>query len=156
MMSLAAHSLVGAVKQPLVWLPAAGAALALSGVHLSQVLQLSFDLIGKAAAGVALFVLGLILYGQRFRINRDVALNALLKNVGQPAVLLGLVLLLGIQGASAKELFLTGAIPTATTASVLALRYHIYSDEAAASTLLSTVGSVATISIAIIMAEQFT
>ena len=153
--SFIAHSLVGAVKQPVVWLPITGAALALGGIHLPHVLQLSFDLIGKAAAGVALFALGLILHGQSLRIGREVALNALLKNVGQPAVLLALVLLLGIHGASAKELFLTGAIPTATAASALALRYHISSDEAAASTLLSTVGSVVTISLAIIMAGHF-
>ena len=154
MVSLAARSLASAVKQPVVWLPVTGAVLALGRVHLPHVLQLSFDLIGKAAAGVALFALGLILHGQPLRINREVALNAMLKNAGQPAVLLGLVLMLGIHGASAKELFLTGAIPTATAASALALRYHIYSDEAAASTLLSTVGSVVTISLAIIVAER--
>jgi predicted permease len=64
-------------------------------------------------------------------------------------------LLLGIHGASAQELFLTGAIPTATAASALTLRYHVYSDEAAASTLLSTIGSVVTISLAIAIAGQF-
>ncbi|HEY0802841.1 MAG TPA: AEC family transporter [Steroidobacteraceae bacterium] len=153
--SLAARSLANAIKQPVVWLPIAGAALALGGVHLPRVLYLSFDLIGKSAAGVALFALGLILYGQPLRLNREVAFNALVKNVGQPAAFLGLALLLGIHGTSAKELFLTGAIPTATAASALALRYHIYSDEAAASTLLSTAGSVVTISLAIFMAEHF-
>jgi predicted permease len=149
---LVAHSVVDAVKQPLVWLPVAGAVLALSGVHLPQVLALSFDLIGKSAAGVALFTLGLIIYGQRLRVDRDIALNALLKNVGQPAIFLGLALLLGIHGAPARELVLTGAIPTATAASMLALRYRTYSDEAAASTLISTVGAVVTITLAIIVA----
>ncbi len=151
---LVANSLLDAVKQPLVWLPVAGAVLALAGVHMPQVLALSFDLIGKSAAGVALFTLGLILYGQRLRVDRDIALNALLKNVGQPAIFLGLTLLLGIHGAPACELFLTGAIPTATAASMLALRYRTYPDEAAASTLVSTVGAVVTISLAIIVAEH--
>ena len=154
MVSLAGRSLASTVKQPVVWLPIAGAALAPGGVHLPHVLHLSFDLIGKAAAGVALFALGLILSGQRLRINCEIAFNTLLKNVGQPTVFLGLVLLLRIHGAPAMKLFLTGAIPTATAASALALRYHVYSDEAAASTLLSTVGSVVTISLAIIMAER--
>jgi len=117
------------------------------------VLALSFDLIGKSAAGVALFALGLILYGQRLRMDRDIALNVSMKNIGQPAVLLGLALLLGIHDAPARELFLTGAIPTATAASMLALRYRTYADEAAASTLVSTVGSVVTITLAIILAE---
>jgi hypothetical protein len=154
MTMLVVSSLVDAVKQPLVWLPVAGAVLALAGVHLPQVLALSFDLIGKSAAGVALFTLGLILYGQRLRIDRDIALNALLKNIGQPAIFLGLTLLLGIHGAPARELFLTGAIPTATAASMLALRYRTYPDEAAASTLVSTGGAIITISLAIIVAEH--
>ncbi|MEJ0091880.1 MAG: AEC family transporter [Methylocella sp.] len=151
---LIARSLIDAVKQPVVWLPISGAVLALGGVHLPQVLELSFDLIGKAAAGVALFTLGLILYGQRLRLDRDIAFNALLKNIGQPAAMFGLTLLLGIHGAPARELFLTGAIPTATAASMLALRYRSYADEAAASTLVSTVGSVVTITVAIILAEH--
>jgi hypothetical protein len=70
--------------------------------------------------------------------------------------MLGLILLLGIHGPLAKQLFLTGAIPTATAASMLALRYRVYADEAAASTLISTVGSIVTITLAIILAENLT
>jgi malonate transporter len=152
--TLVARSFVDAVKQPVVWLPIIGAVLALCGVHTPKVLELSFNLIGQAAAGVALFTLGLILYGQRLRIDRDIAFNALMKNVGQPAILFGLTTLLGIHGAPARELFLTGAIPTATAASMLALRYRTYADEAAASTLVSTVGAIVTITIAIILAAH--
>jgi predicted permease len=152
--ALIAHSLLDAVKQPVVWLPIIGAILALWGVHTPKVLELSFNLIGQAAAGVALFTLGLILYGQRLRIDRDIALNALIKNIGQPAVLFGLTVVFGIHGAPARELFLTGAIPTATAASMLALRYRTYADEAAASTLVGTVGSIVTITAAIILAAH--
>jgi malonate transporter and related proteins len=151
---LIVRSLRDAVKQPIVWLPVTGAILALGGVHAPSLLELSFNLIGQAAAGVALFTLGLLLYGQRLRIDRDIALNALLKNVGQPAAMFGLVVLLGIHGAAARELFLTGAIPTATAASMLALRYRVYADEAAASTLVGTLASVVTISVAIILATR--
>jgi predicted permease len=152
--ALVAHSLLDAIKQPVVWLPIIGAIIALFGVHTPKVLELSFNLIGQAAAGVALFTLGLILYGQRLRMDRDIALNALMKNVGQPAVLFGLTMLFGIHGAPARELFLTGAIPTATAASMLALRYRTYADEAAASTLVGTVGSIVTITVAIILAAH--
>jgi malonate transporter and related proteins len=153
--ALVGRSLAGAVKQPVVWLPIAGAVLALSGVQVPQVLDLSFDLIGESAAGVALFTLGLMLYGQRLHVDLDIALNALLKNIGQPAGMPGLTLVLGIHGPLAKELFLTGAIPTATAASMLALRYRTYADEAAASTLINTVGSTVTVTLAIALAEQF-
>jgi malonate transporter and related proteins len=152
--ALIAKSLLDAVKQPLVWLPVAGAILALCGVHTPPLFELSFKLIGDSAAGVALFTLGLLLYGQRLRIDRDIAVNALLKDVGQPAAMLGLTFLLGVHGVPARELFLTGAIPTATAASMLALRYRAYSDEAAASTLVGTLASVATISLAIVLAAK--
>jgi malonate transporter and related proteins len=152
--ALVAHSLLDAIKQPVVWLPIIGAIIALLGVHTPRVLELSFNLIGQAAAGVALFTLGLILYGQRLRMDRDIALNALMKNVGQAAVLFGLTTLFGIHGAPARELFLTGAIPTATAASMLALRYRTYADEAAASTLVGTVGSIVTITVAIVLAAH--
>jgi malonate transporter and related proteins len=152
--ALVGRNVLGAVVQPLVWLPILGAALALSGVHVPQVLDLSFDLIGKSAAGVALFTLGLMLYGQRPRVDLDIGLNALLKNVGQPAAMLAMILLLGIHDSLARHLFLTGAIPTATAASMLALRYRMYADEAAASTLISTVGSIVTITLAIVLAEH--
>ncbi len=154
--ALIATSLLDAVKQPVVWLPIVGAILALCGVRVPHVLELSFDLFGQTAAGVALFTLGLLLYGQRLRIDRDIAVNVLLKDVGQPAAMLGLTILFGVHGAPARELFLTGAIPTATAASMLALRYRAYADEAAASTLVGTIASVATITVAIILATRLT
>lgn len=151
---LTLHSFIDAVKQPLVWLPILGAALSFSGVHLPRVIDLSFDLIGKAAVGVALFALGIVLYGQQLRIDRDVAVNALLKNIGQPIVFFGMSLLLGIHGALARELVLTGSIPTATAVAMIALRHRIYADEAAASTLVSTAGSVVTITLTILFVEH--
>jgi hypothetical protein len=154
--ALIASSLLDAVKQPVVWLPIIGAVVALCGVRPPHMLELSFDLIGQAAAGVALFTLGLMLCGQRLRVDRDIALNALVKNVGQPAGMFGLTILFGVHGAPARELFLTGAIPTATAASMLAVRYRAYADEAAASTLVSTLASVATITVAIVLATHLT
>jgi malonate transporter and related proteins len=152
--ALIVSSVRDAVKQPVVWLPILGAILALAGVHAPHVLELSFDLIGQAAAGVALFTLGLLLEGQRLRIDRDIAFSALMKDVVQPAVMFGLATLLAVRGIPVRELFLTGAIPTATAASMLALRYRAYADEAAASTLVGTVASVGTITVAIVIASH--
>ena len=73
-----------------------------------------------------------MLFGQRLRIGFAIALNASLKNIGQPVVMLVLAFTLGIHGAPAQELFSIGAIPTATAASMLALRYRVYIDEVAA------------------------
>jgi malonate transporter and related proteins len=152
--ALIVGSVRDAIKQPVVWLPIIGAILALSGIHAPHVFELSFDLLGQAAAGVALFTLGLMLEGQRLRIDRDIAFSALMKDIVQPAIMFGLATLLSVRGIAGRELFLTGAIPTATAASMLALRYRSYADEAAASTLVGTVASVGTIAVAIVIASH--
>jgi len=149
MVELILANLLSAVKQPVVWLPVAGLILALCGVKLPDVLNSSFGLIGQTAAGVALFALGLMLYGQKFTLDAQIATNVFLKNVGQVILMLLLVLALGIKNNAGKELILTGAIPSATAVSMFAVKYGIYTARASASTLISTVLSVVTISLTI-------
>ena len=61
--SVIGFSLLGAVKQPLVWLPVLGAACALIGLHPPGLLAGMTNKIGSAAGDVALFTLGLMLHG---------------------------------------------------------------------------------------------
>lgn len=140
---------VSAVKQPVVWLPVTGFILALCGLKLPHVLDSSFDLIGQAAAGVALFALGLMLFGQKFKLDLQIGTNVLLKNVGQVILMFLLVLAFGIKGNSGKELILTGAIPSATAVSMFAVKYGLYTERTSATTLISTVLSVVTIGLTI-------
>lgn len=63
-MTVVWKSVLGAVKQPLVWAPLAGIALAVAQVPLPDVAARSLNLIGTATSGVALFALGLVLSGQ--------------------------------------------------------------------------------------------
>jgi predicted permease len=149
MIELILAKLLSAVKQPVVWLPVAGFILALCGVKLPDVLSSSFGLIGQTAAGVALFALGLMLYGQKFTLDAQIATNVFLKNVGQVVLMLLLVLALGIKSDAGKELVLTGAIPSATAVSMFAVKYGVYTERTSASTLISTVLSVVTISLTI-------
>jgi predicted permease len=65
------------------------------------------------------------------------------------AALLLLVLALGIKNNAGKELILTGAIPSATAVSMFAVKYGVYTARTSASTLISTVLSVVTISLTI-------
>jgi malonate transporter len=136
---------VSAVKQPVVWLPVIGLILTLGGLKLPQILDSSFDLIGQAAAGVALFALGLMLHRQKFKLDLQIGTNVLLKNVVQAILMFLLVLAFGIKGNSGKELILTGAIPSATAVSMFAVKYGLYTERTSATTLISTVLSVVTI-----------
>jgi malonate transporter len=57
-------SLLGACRQPLVWVPLLGVAIAVLKLPMPEVAIKSLDLIGAATSGVALFALGLVLSGK--------------------------------------------------------------------------------------------
>lgn len=131
-------SLLRAVRSNIVWLPLLGVALSFLHVKLPAPVTLSLGMIAKASGGTSLFALGLMFYGERLAINADVLANIALKNFLQPALMFLGALALGIKGTLAHELILTGAVPTATAASMFALRYKSYTREASSTILVST------------------
>jgi predicted permease len=140
-----------ALKKPLVWAPLAGIVMAFTHIPMPPVWEKSFGLIGNATSGVALFAMGLVLSGLRFRIQAAVATNVVLKNLAQPAVMWMLALLLGVTGTYRREMILLGALPTASMVTMFAVRYDIYTDESIATVLLSTLLSMATLCVAIFL-----
>lgn len=146
------RSLLSAVKQPLVWLPVLGAILAIAGVRLPDLIDNSVEQIGQAAGGAALFTLGLMLAQNPIRLGRDVVANVALKNLIQPAIILGAALAFRLDSTLTKEVFLIGVMPSATAASVLAQRYGAYAQEAAATTAASTFFAIISISLGLAIA----
>lgn len=138
-------SVLGAIKQPLVWAPLAGIALALLQVPLPDVAAKSFNLIGAATSGVALFALGLVLSGQKLRVGRASLLNVAFKIAAQPAAMWLLAVLLGVTGVYRREMILLGALPTASMTAMFAVQYGVYVAESDATILLSTIISIATL-----------
>ena len=144
MRQIFAHSLVGAVTNPIVWLPISGAVLSFAHVKLPGPVNESVGLIGKAAGGTSLFALGLMLYGERFRINANVLTNIGLKNFLQPGLMFLGVLMFGLTGTPAHQVIITGAVPTATAASMFALKNNTYTADATSTILISTVLGILT------------
>jgi predicted permease len=140
-------SLLHAIKQPLVWAPITGLAMAAAHIPLPDVAQRSFSLIGEATSGVALFATGLLLSGQKLRISSAVALNVALKNLAQPAVMWLIALLLGLTALHRREMILLGAVPTAVGPMMLAVQYKVDMDESEATILLSTALSMVTMGV---------
>ena len=138
------HSLLGAVINPIVWLPVLGIALSVGHVTLPGPALASVDMMAKAAGGTSLFALGLMLYGEEFRINANVLTNIGIKNFLQPALMMLGVVLFGLVGGPAQQVVITGAVPTATAASMFALRNNTYTADATATILLSTLLGIAT------------
>ena len=145
--SVALRSVLGAVKQPLVWAPLAGIVFALLQVPLPHVAVKSLDLIGSATSGVALFALGLVLSGQRLRVGRAALLNVAFKIVFQPLVMLALAVLLDVTGIYRRELILLAALPTASMTAMFAVQYDVYVAESDATILLSTTLSIVTLGV---------
>ncbi len=96
--------LLHVIKQPLVWAPIAGLAMAAAHIPLPEMAQRSFALIGEATSGFALFATGLLLSGQKLRINSAVALSVTLKNPAQPAVMWLIALLFGLTTLHRREM----------------------------------------------------
>ena len=106
-------------------------------------------MIGSVTPGVSLFSLGLLLSQQRTRFTVEVFSNVLMKVLVQPAVMGLLVLLLAVRGQTGGEMIILGALPTATIAPMLALRYNAYTAESSATVLLGTALSVLTLAVVI-------
>jgi len=147
--AVAWKSVLGAVKQPLVWAPLVGILLSVAQIPLPHVAAKSLNLIGESTSGVALFALGLVLSGQKLHIEVPVLLNVVLKILAQPAMMWLLAVLLGVTGVYRREMVLLGALPTASMTAMFAVQYNVYVAESDATILLSTVISVATLGICI-------
>lgn len=147
-------TLRGAILQPLVLLPLAGLIIALGGIKLPDLVNASVDQIGKASGGVALFTLGLILGKIKPEFNREILGNVVIKNLVQPALLLGVGLLVGLQEDMLKQAFLLGVLPTATAVPTFALAQKAYAHNAAETVLVSTLTSILTISVGIAIATH--
>jgi hypothetical protein len=101
-------------------------------------------LLGNASGGVALFAAGIVLASGKITINRLVLLLVFLKNIMQPAVVLGGMRWLGYGNPTVSEAVLTAAIPTMPIVIMLALQYRVVQKEAASAVFLSVIGSVIT------------
>ena len=146
------RSVVHSIKEPIVWLPFLGGAIKLFNVHLPAGVVQAVNLIGNASAGTGLFVVGLMLYGTSLSFSRELVTNTMLKNIAQPVLMAAVIPLFGVAAiAHSRELILTGAIPVATTSSIIALRYQKYVAEATATIVASTLFSIITIAAAIVM-----
>jgi malonate transporter and related proteins len=133
------HSVSKAVKAPYVWAPAVGLVFVLLGIHISPLISSMFNLIGQTTSGLALFGAGLIMAAHTVRLNWVVAVNAMLKSVVQPSLMLVLLLIFGLHNPMASVWTVTVAMPTAVIVPIIASRYRTYQFEAGSVMVLTSV-----------------
>jgi malonate transporter len=135
------------VKQPIVWAPILAFIVVLSGLHIPQLIVHSLSLLGSASGGVALFASGIVLASGKMKTNSHVWFLVFLKNILQPALVLGGLRWAGYGESIVSEAVLTTAIPTMPIVIMFALQYRVAQAEAASAVFLSVIGSVVTMGV---------
>jgi malonate transporter len=147
-------AILASLRRPVILAPLLALLLPITGISFPSAAVHSLDLIGKATVGLALFLTGLILSAQRFRLSLGVATGVLLKNFGQAALLVALIFAFRLHGELAREAFLLAAVPAGFFGTVFSARYGVTSLEASSTLVLSTCLSIATLPLAIVLSAH--
>jgi len=133
------------IRKPLVWAPLLAFAIVLLNIHLPSLVNHSFELLGRASAGVALFAAGIVLAAYKVKLDWHTGLFVLLKNVVQPALLFGALVWLGFSGSVVSPAVMTMSIPAMPIVVMLALEYGVAEAYAPSMLLVSTLASPFTV-----------
>lgn len=148
-----ASACFGTLRKPVILAPIAGLLWLLLGIKIPTSLGSSLDLIGKSTVGLALFLTGLLLSAQPFRLSTNVFTSIFIKNFVQPAIAVALVLLLQLRGDLGHEAFLLAALPAGFFGTVFGARYDVSSVEINSTLVLSTAISIITIPAAYLLSN---
>ena len=140
-----------ALGKPIVLAPIAGLILSISGLEPGDVVRASFRLIGQTAGGVALFLTGLILSAQPFRLDRKVVVATTVANVIQPLFVAAIVYVFAVPLNIARPAILLAALPSGFFGILFGVNYEVVSAEAGSIVIASTAASVVTLAIAIVV-----
>jgi predicted permease len=135
------------VREPMVWAPVLAFVIVLIGFRIPELLVHSLYMLGHASGGVAIFACGIVLASGKIMFNWRVLFFVFLKNIVQPALVLGGLRWLGYGNPTVSDAVLTTAIPAMPIVVMLALQYRVVEAEAASAVFLSIMGSVITMGI---------
>jgi predicted permease len=104
-------SLIDSFKRPIVWAPLLGLAFSCAGLNLPSFMNRTLAVMGSAADGSALVLTGLVVSAHKFEIGGNMLLAILLKNALQPALALGIALLIHLSIEQTRYVTLISAMP---------------------------------------------
>lgn len=139
------EALLRSVTKPVVLAPAVGVLYSLAGLELGSLAKTSLMLIGGAAPGVALFLTGLILSSQPFRLNWKVVAATGLADVGRPVLTAAVVFALPIPTETAKIAILISAVPSGFFGILFAVNYRLDYAAIGSMVIASTLFSIITL-----------
>ncbi|WFU69811.1 AEC family transporter [Bradyrhizobium sp. CB2312] len=138
-----------ALVKPVVWAPALGVVLSLFGMNLNPLVHSCLTLIGNAAAGVALFLTGLVLSAQSLRLDWRVIAATGAADVLRPLLAVAIVYGFHLAPDVAKTAILLAALPSGFFGILFAVNYRLDSATVGSMVIASTAFSVVTLAIAI-------
>lgn len=138
-----------ALIKPIVLAPVIGTVISLVGWRMPALVTLSLRQIGQVAGGLALFVTGLILSAQRFRLNGNVILATVVVSFIQPLLALGAALVLGVSMAMLKMGVLMAALPSGFFGILFGANKGLTSENSGAIVIASTLVSMVTLAVVI-------
>jgi len=106
-----AFAVARSFKKPVVWAPLLGLVFSLTGAALPSFVHRTLAVMGSASDGSALVLTGLVVSSQRFEIGRSTLFAVLLKNAFQPAIALGLCVLIHLPTEAMRYVVLISAMP---------------------------------------------
>ena len=137
------------VSKPIFYGPMLGLVVALSGFRLPPLVIVGLGPLTAATGGLGLFLTGLMLSAQAIRVGSDVAFGTLVKNVGQPVLVYGLVRLFGIPVEIGAQAVLLTAIPSGFFGLVFGAGSGLRTPIAGSTLVVSSLSAIVTLSIAI-------
>ncbi|MDF7666792.1 AEC family transporter [Orbaceae bacterium ESL0727] len=102
----------------------------------------TFNITSDACNFISLLAVGVGICGVKVKFNRDFIINIFIKSFFTPVIALGTVIVFGITGIQAEELIFLLAMPTASTAVILAYSWNIEQEQASSLFLVSTILSI--------------
>lgn len=136
-------------KTPFVLSPLIAFMFVFLDIKIPVLILSSLDLIGKATAGIAVFVAGMTIAVNQFKLNKEIITFALIKNLLVPLLFFGVMGLLYRDTLSIPftENILLFALPSAPLIALLATRYKQYQQEASSILAVTTFGMMITLTI---------
>ncbi len=143
-----------AVKRPVVWAPILGVLVVALDVAVPSYVDKSLAIFGTAAAGTALFLTGLVVSAQRFRLSWGVGWSVFVKTILQPVLCLGAARVAGLPLEQTRYVVLIAAIPCGFFGVVFGKSFGATPEVASSGLIASTLAGVLTLSAWIVLASH--
>jgi malonate transporter len=145
------RSIRHALTKPVVLAPALGILVSLSGLKTGAVIDACLSLIGHAAPGVALFLTGLILSSQPFRLDWKIVRATTVADILRPLLAAAVVFSLPISAETARIAVLLAAVPSGFFGILFAVNYRLDCGATGSMVTASTVFSIITMATVIML-----